>query len=67
MVVMMIGLFFDPPPEMKEIIDGARKPERSGGMVAINLISFFQKPLEKRMVKIRNRYGKTLKTSIFIF
>lgn len=66
MVVMMIRLFLDPPPEMKEIVNGARKAKWSCGMVAINLMSFFQKLLEERMVKIRNRYGKTLKTSIFI-
>lgn len=42
MVMMMIltGLFLNSPPEVKEIIDGARELERTVGVVAVNLASF---------------------------
>ncbi|KAL8096446.1 hypothetical protein AgCh_037419 [Apium graveolens] len=51
MVMMMILVVFslNLPPEMKKLIGGTRKPEWTGGMVAIELMSQIKKLVEKRV------------------
>lgn len=55
------GFLLDLPEKTEKIVDGARKPQRSGGLVAVNLIGFIQKAIEKMMIKKRNRNHKSLR------
>ena len=63
MMVMVIrcGFFFNSPAKVKKVINGTRKLEGTMSVVAINLVSFIKKTLEKRMIKIRNRDDKSLR------
>ncbi|EXB80379.1 hypothetical protein L484_010947 [Morus notabilis] len=58
MVVVVVAavaarFLLDPPPEVKKVVYRARKAERAGRVVTINLMSFVQKPLEERMELMR--------------
>jgi hypothetical protein len=66
MMLMMVGLFLNPPSEMEKIVHRAWQPKRAGGVVAINLVSFFQKPLEQRMVEKGYGNHKTLALAVFV-
>ena len=52
MVVVVDGLLLDLPPEVEEIVDGARKSKRASGVVPINLMGLLQKLLEERVVEV---------------
>lgn len=49
-VVVLVGFFLNPPPELEKVVDRARKPKRAINMVAIDFLSFVQELLEKRMI-----------------
>ena len=51
-VLVWSRLFLDSPPEMEEIVDGARELEWAIGVVAVNLTSLVQKALEERVIKV---------------
>lgn len=53
-VLVWSRLFLDSPPEMEEIVDGARELEWAIGVVAVNLASLVQKALEERVGKVRD-------------
>lgn len=52
MVMIGCGFFFNSPTEVKKVINRTRKLERTISIVAINLVSFIKKMVEKRMIKI---------------
>lgn len=66
MMVVVVRLLLNLPPKMKEVVDRARQPEWTGCVVAVNLMSFLQKPPEKGMVEKGNWDCETLKSAIFI-
>lgn len=51
-VLMGRGLLLDKPTEMEKIVDGAGKLEGAIGVVAVDLVSFVEKTLEERVVKV---------------
>lgn len=65
-MTMTTRFLLDPPPEMKKVVDRARKPERACRVVTIDFMSFLQKRLEEGMVEIGNRNGETPKPSMIL-
>lgn len=55
-----------PPPEMEEIVDRAREPERALGVVPVSLLCLVEELPEERVIEIRYRDDESLNSSIFI-
>lgn len=64
--VMMVGLFLNPPLDVKKIVGGTRQPQRPRRVVTVDLMCLIQKPLEKWMVKVGYGNHEPLKPSIFL-
>lgn len=62
-MVVRIGLFLNLPTDMEKVIDGTWQLKRTVGVIPINLVSFVQKALEKRMIKIPYRDHKSLRAT----
>lgn len=62
----MVGFPLDPPPEIEEIVDRAREPERALCVVPISLLRLVEELPEERVIQIRYRDDEPLDSSVFI-
>ncbi|KAL5992896.1 hypothetical protein ACLOJK_013815 [Asimina triloba] len=53
--VVRMGLAFDQPLQVEEVVDRAGQPERPARVKSIHFLRLLQQPLEQRVVEIGNR------------
>ena len=59
-VLVRRGLALDEPPDVEEVVDGAREAERAGGRVAVDLPRRVEKGLEEGVVEVGDGDHKPL-------